>query len=147
VEVDLWQLRGPIAKATTAPGPERVALLRQACEVYTAPLADGCDYDWVEPHREKARQQATDAHVMLADNLGDADPTAAAEVLDSAIRLDPYNEDLYRKAMRAHHRLGDREGVRALLHALTVALADLDAEPEEDTIELARLLRSGTGPQ
>ena len=61
--------------------------------------------------------------------------------------MDPYNEDLYRKAMRAHHRLGDREGVRALLHAVTVALADLDAEPEEDTIELARLLRSGTGPQ
>jgi hypothetical protein len=28
-----------------------------------------------------------------------------------------------------------------------VGLADLDAEPEEDTIELARLLRSGTGPQ
>ena len=117
-------------------------MLRQACDLYTAPLADGCDYDWVEPHREKARQQATDAHLLLADTLLDGDPHAASDVLDRAIHLDPYNESLYRQAMHTRHALGDRDGIRALLNALTVALADLDVVPDEDTVELAQRLRN-----
>lgn len=44
--------------------------------------------------------------------------------------------------MHARHALGDRDGIRALLHALTVALADLDAEPDDDTRTLAARLRS-----
>jgi DNA-binding SARP family transcriptional activator len=148
VDVDLWQLRDLTARAATAPTAERIRLLRQACDLYTAPLADGCDYDWVEPHREKARQQAADAHLLLADTLLDADdPQAASDTLDRAIRLDRYNENLYRKAMHARHSLGDRDGIRALLHALTVALADLDAEPDEDTRQLAQQLRNTTRTQ
>ncbi len=49
--------------------------------------------------------------------------------------------------MHAHHRIGDREGVRALLRALTIALADLDAEPEERTVELAHRMRAVTRPR
>ena len=143
VEVDLWQLRDLTTRAATAPAPERIHLLRQACDLYAAPLADGCAYDWVEPHREKARQQATDAHVLLAEALHDAgDPQTASDVLDRAIRHDRYSEDLYRRAMHLRHDLGDPDGIRALLHALTVAMADLDAEPEEDTLQLAQGLRT-----
>jgi DNA-binding SARP family transcriptional activator len=143
VDVDLWQLRDLTARAATAPAPERIQLLRQACDLYTAPLADSCAYDWVEPHREKARQQATDAHVLLAEALQETgDPQAASGVLDRAIRHDRYNEDLYRRAMRLRHALGDPDGIRALLHALTVAMADLDAEPDEDTLQLAQRLRT-----
>jgi DNA-binding SARP family transcriptional activator len=143
VEVDLWQLRALTTQAATAPAAERIRLLRQACELYTAPLADGCAYDWVEPHREKARQQAADAHLLLAEALQDAgDPRAASDVLDRAIRHDPYNEALYRKAMQLRHALGDPDGIWALLHALTVAMADLDAEPDEDTLQLAQRLRT-----
>jgi DNA-binding SARP family transcriptional activator len=145
VEVDLWQLRDLTVRAATAPPAERIRLLRRACDLYTAPLADGCDYDWVEPHREKARQQATDAHLLLADTLLDeGDPQAASDVLDRAIHHDRYNEALYRKAMHARHTLGDPGGIRALLQALTVALADLDAEPDEDTVQLAQRLRNTT---
>jgi DNA-binding SARP family transcriptional activator len=148
VEVDLWQLRELTTRAATAPPAERIRLLRQACDLYTAPLADGCAYDWVEPHREKARQQAADAHLLLAEALHDAgDPQAASEVLDRAIHQDPYNEALYRKAMQLRHALGDPDGIRALLHALTVAMADLDAEPNEDTLQLAQRLRTSARAQ
>jgi DNA-binding SARP family transcriptional activator len=143
VQVDLWRLRDLLTRAQLASTPIRAELLREACDdLYTAPLADGCDYEWVEPHREKARQWGTEAHLLLADDLLTTDPQAASDLLDTAIGLDPYNEELYRKAMHARHATGDADGIRALLRAATKALSDLDAEPAETTIELAAQLRT-----
>jgi hypothetical protein len=78
---------------------------------------------------------------MLADDLLDNDPQAASDLLDKAIGLDRYNEALYTKAMHARHALSDAHGIRTLPRALTKALCDLDAEPQEDTITLANDLR------
>jgi DNA-binding SARP family transcriptional activator/LysM repeat protein len=142
VEVDLWQLRDLLTRAQLASSPTHAELLREACDLYTAPLADSCDYEWVEPHREKARQWGTEAHLLLADDLLATDPQAASDLLDKAIGLDRYNEELYRKAMHARHALGDADGIRALLRALAKALSDLDAEPTETTVELAAQLRT-----
>jgi two-component SAPR family response regulator len=142
VEVDLWRLHDLLTRAQLASAPARTDLLRTACEIYIAPLAAGCDYEWIEPHREKARRWGTEAHLLLADDLLEADPQTASDLLDKAIGLDRYNEELYRKAMHARHRLGDADGIRALLRALTKALADLDAEPDDATTELAAALRT-----
>jgi DNA-binding SARP family transcriptional activator len=142
VEVDLWRLRDLLVRAPLAGPPARTAMLREACDLYTAPLADGCHYDWVEPYREQARRWATEAHLLLAEDLLESDPQTASEVLDKAIGLDRYNEALYRKAMHARHALGDADGIRALLRALTKALADLDTEPAEATTALAVRLRT-----
>ncbi|MBX7267589.1 LysM peptidoglycan-binding domain-containing protein [Micromonospora sp. Llam7] len=147
VRVDLWQLRDLLSRAQIASAPARAELLRDACALYTAPLADGCDYEWVEPHREKARQWGTEAHLLLADDLIESDPQAASDLLDKAIDLDHYNEELYRKAMHTRHALHDADGIRTLLRALTKALADLDAEPAETTVELAAKLRTSLEQQ
>ena len=69
VQVDLWQLRDLLTRAQIASGPTRTEMLQTACKLCTAPLAGGCDYDWVEPHREKARQWAIQDHLLLADDL------------------------------------------------------------------------------
>lgn len=143
VAVDLWQLRDLLTRAQLASAPARAELLREACDLYTAPLAEGCDYEWVDPHREKARQWGTEAHLLLADDLLEPDPQAASDLLDKAIGLDRYNEELYRKAMHARHALRDADGIRALLRALAKALADLDTEPAEATTDLAAKLRTG----
>jgi DNA-binding SARP family transcriptional activator len=142
VEVDLWTLRDHLRSAAIATKPRRRELLTAACDLCTAPLAEGQDYEWVQPHRETVRRWGTEAHLMLADDLLDDDPQAASDLLDKAIGLDHYNEALYTKAMHARHALGDADGIRTLLRGLTKALADLDAEPQEDTIELARKLRN-----
>jgi DNA-binding SARP family transcriptional activator len=147
VSVDLWRLRDLLNRARLASAPTRTALLREACALYTAPLADGCDYEWVEPHREKTRQWGTEAHVLLADDLLESDPQAASDLLDKAIGLDRYNEELYRKAMHTRHALHDADGIHTLLRALTKALADLDAEPVETTTELATKLRANLEQQ
>jgi DNA-binding SARP family transcriptional activator len=143
VEVDLWQFQDLLARAPTASPCEREGMLREACALYTAPLAEGCDYDWVEPYRERVRQQAVDAHLLLADVLVGAQPQQAIQVLDGAIAIDRYNEELYRRAMRLRHQIGDTDGVRALHRALRLALADLDSEPNPTT---TRLLDELTAP-
>jgi DNA-binding SARP family transcriptional activator len=143
VDVDLWTLRDLLRAATIATGTRRRELLTAACDLYTAPLADGHDYEWLPPHREAVRRWATEAHLILADDLLTTDPLTASDLLDKAITLDPYNEALYTKAMHARHAIGDADGIRTLLRALTKTLADLDAEPRDDTIALAEQLRTG----
>jgi len=142
VAVDIWQLRDLLRSGGIATGERRRDQLTQACDLYTAPLADGTDYEWITPHREAVRRWGTEAHLLLAEDLLDTDPHAASNLLDKAIGLDRYNESLYRKAMHARHALHDADGIRTLLRALTKALADLDAEPEEETTALATKLRT-----
>ncbi|MEV0156294.1 transcriptional regulator [Micromonospora sp. NPDC050686] len=142
VDVDVWTLRDLLRTATIATGPRRRELLTAACDLYTAPLADGHDYEWLQPHRETVRRWGTEAHLLLADDLIDNDPQAASDLLDKAIGLDRYNEALYTRAMRARHALHDANGIRTLLHALTEALTDLDAEPQQATVALASQLRT-----
>ncbi|GAA1625848.1 hypothetical protein GCM10009679_33630 [Saccharothrix algeriensis] len=143
VDVDVWALRDLMRKAAIASGPARRELLTAACALYTAPLAEGEDYEWLAPHRETVRRWGTEAHVLLADDLlADHHSQEASDLLDKAIGLDRYNEALYVRAMHARHGLGDADGIRTLLRALTKALADLDAEPQDDTRTLAAKLRT-----
>ncbi|NUR31752.1 MAG: transcriptional regulator, partial [Catenulispora sp.] len=142
VDVDVWSLRDLMRKATLASGTARRELLTAACGLYTAPLAEGEDYEWLAPHRETVRRWGTEAHLLLAEDMLDRHPQEASDLLDKAIGLDRYNEALYVKAMHARHALGDADGIRTLLRALTKALADLDAEPQDDTRTLAAKLRT-----
>lgn len=142
VDVDLWTLRRLMRDAAVATEPRRRDLLTAACSMCTETLAEGRDYEWIQPHRETVRRWGTEAHLLLADDLLDTEPQAASDLLDKAIALDRYNEALYTKAMHARHALADPDGIRTLLRALTKALADLDAEPQEETIELAHTLVS-----
>jgi DNA-binding SARP family transcriptional activator len=144
VDVDLWRLRAghTAARGHSATDPDaRIIALRQACDAYTAALADGADYPWVESHREGARGMAIDVHTALAAALADTDPAEAARLLDTAARHDPTNEHVHRQAMHAHYRLGDPEAIRSLLRQLTLALAELDLQPSVQTADLADRLR------
>jgi DNA-binding SARP family transcriptional activator len=115
----------------------RVAALRAAVACYTGPLAEGRDYEWVEPYREAVRQQAVDAHLALVAAVADDDPAEAVTVLRAAIDHDPHNEPLYQQAMHLYARLGDVDGIRDLRRVLARRMAEVDTEPGEDTIALA----------
>jgi two-component SAPR family response regulator len=142
VEVDLWQLRDLLRAAALASGEHRRDLLAAACALHTGPLAEGYDYEWIDPYRETARRWGTEAHQLYAETLLSTDPQAAADVLDHAIRLDRHNEQLYVQAMHARHALRDADGLRVVMRALTKALADIDAEPSEETNALYQRLRA-----
>ena len=140
VDVDLWRMRAAIRDAERATDSQvRVAALRRAVDTYRGHLADGVDYEWIEPYREAVRQQALDTYLALADALAD-DPARQLSLLDEAIRHSPYTEELYQHAMRARAALGQTDAIRSLRRALTRALAEIDAEPHEDSLALANEL-------
>lgn len=138
VDVDLWRMRSALAEAANAPTTTaRIAALRAAVAEYRGPLADdGSDYEWAEPYREAVRRQALDAFAALADALSDR-PAEQITVLNDAISHNPYTETLYQAAMRAHAALGHLDAVRNLRRSLTRRLAEIDAEPADDSLRLA----------
>ncbi|MFI6163081.1 BTAD domain-containing putative transcriptional regulator [Micromonospora haikouensis] len=135
-DADLWRMRDALRRAEQATDdPDRLVALRTAVDAYGGGLAEGFDYEWIEVHREGIRRQALDAHLALA--AATADPAEALTVLDAGMRHDPYAEPLYQQAMRARAALGHLDEIRALRRTLTRRLEEIDAEPSEDTIELA----------
>ncbi|PSK63105.1 hypothetical protein B0E53_04974 [Micromonospora sp. MH33] len=136
-DIDLWRMRAAIRAADTAPStPERITALRRAVDTYRNPLAEGSEYEWLEPYREQVRQEALDAAIALIAELTDQ-PAEQLEVLDVAISQHPYAEGLYQAAMRARAQLGDLDTVHALRRTLTRRLVEIDAEPCDDTLALA----------
>ncbi|MEV4813862.1 BTAD domain-containing putative transcriptional regulator [Micromonospora avicenniae] len=134
--LDLWRMRAAIRAADTAGShTERVEALRRAVATYR-PLADGCDYEWLEPHRHAVQREALDAATALVEELADQ-PAEQAAVCETALPHHPYAEVLYQQAMRAHARLGNLDTIRALRRTLTRRLAEIDAEPSDDTLALA----------
>ncbi|MEV6370127.1 BTAD domain-containing putative transcriptional regulator [Micromonospora musae] len=134
--LDLWRMRAAIRAADTAGShTERVEALRRAVATYQ-PLADGCDYEWLEPHRHAVQREALDAVTALIEELADH-PAEQAAVCETALPHHPYAEILYQQAMRAHARLGNLDTIRALRRTLTRRLAEIDAEPSDDTLTLA----------
>lgn len=136
VSVDLWELRSIVRQIGLATGERRRELLVQARGLCAGGLAEGQPYEWIGPYREYVRGLALEVHTQLAEELAD-DPAGAAAVLDDALRLDPYNEQVHRHAMRMRHAMGDLDGVRVIMKHLTRRLAEIDAEPEDETRRLA----------
>ncbi len=149
LDIDVWVLLDALRQAAaTSEPPDRIAALQRAVAAHTGTLADGHDYDWIEQPREQLRRHGVHARLQLADLLADINPRQAADLTRAAADLDPYNEDLTRRAMRAFARVGDVAAVRARLQRLRDALDDIDEEPSAETIALAARLHreiSGAG--
>ncbi|GLH98807.1 hypothetical protein [Phytohabitans aurantiacus] len=139
LDVDLWCMRDALTAAETVTGDARIAALRQAVAAYHGPLADGTQYEWAEPYREAVRLQALDAYLALAEALREQ-PDEALAVLDAAIGHSPYAEQLYQAAMRTHADHDDGDAIAARLAELTRRLEEIDAEPTDETSELAAAL-------
>lgn len=119
---------------------ESMNLLSEAVGLYRGPFCDDCYFDWLEPFRDRHRVMAVRASAKLANlmmEFGDADQ--ALSVLDEAIKIDPVNEDLYRRAIAIEGRLGRRESVIQRFNVLEAVLQDeLDVDPSEQTAALLR---------
>jgi DNA-binding SARP family transcriptional activator len=136
IDVDLWALNTTIDQAATALDPaEHLAALHRIIALYTGPIADGHSWLWLAPHREATRRHLLDAHVALAE--GEPDPRRGLTIIQDAIRLDPYNEDLYQRAMHLHARLANPDGIRRTLRALSERLTELEIRVTPQTQQIA----------
>lgn len=142
--VDLWRFETALVAARRAElAPAVAAALAEAGDAYTGPLLDGTPYAWVEPAREDLRRRAVDALARLAELREAAgDLEGALQAVEQAISADPVAEELYRRLMRLQTGLGRLDAVQRTYRLLARRLADLDADPDQETEQLvADLLR------
>ena len=140
---DAWQFEAATELAGRASGDdaERATALAGAVALYRGQLLDGADYLWADAYREALRHHALQAYVRYAAALETDDPEAALAALERALAIDPYNETLYRRVMTLQARLGRPEAVAGTLQLLRRQLADIDEEPEPQTVTLAEGLQ------
>lgn len=136
VDVDLWYLHAAIERAVSAVDPDaHTGALHDVIRLYTGPIAAGEDWLWVLPYREATRRHVLDAYTELAD--AEADPHTALDLIQQAVSIDPYNENLYQRAMRLHATLSNPDGVHRSLRVATERLAQLDEHVSAQTRQLA----------
>lgn len=138
-ECDLWRLEAALRDANLADNDALItAALERARKECAGHLLDGAYYEWAETQRERVRRQSVDALARLAQMMQDVnDHGAAAAVLEEAVRLDPYSEQMYRSLMSVQIRLGLTDSVEQTYKELEGRLSELDVDPEESTAQLA----------
>jgi DNA-binding SARP family transcriptional activator len=147
--VDLWHLADVVERASTALDPvAHIAALNETISLYRGTIAEADSWLWLIPYREQLRRHVLDAYVALAETTDK--PHVALGHVQDAIRLDPYNEDVYRRAMLLHAKLGSLDGIRRTLRALSERLAELGVRVSPQThqvaTDLAARLNAGQRP-
>ncbi|MDQ6928523.1 MAG: hypothetical protein M3159_07660, partial [Actinomycetota bacterium] len=152
-DVDLWRLQQVLDEASTngdragndVGGDELWAeCLQRAAELYSGELLEGADWAWARVPREDLRCRAVDVLVSLsATRLVTGDIRGALDVLERAVDVDPYSEQLYRRIMRLHGKLARPDAVTATFRRLTTRLAEIDLEPTPESDNLSQELSAG----
>ena len=144
-EVDLWRFEAALARAgtqSTAAGaqsadPSWAAALQQAADAYSGELLAGMTWPWAEVPREDLRGRAVDVLVSLAaTRLVNGDIRSALDALERAVQVDPVAEQLYRRIMRLHAKMGRPDQADASFRTLVARLGEIDLEPSGETEKL-----------
>lgn len=144
VDCDLWRFDAALAIAAreSDPATRRRALLAAAELVAGEPLA-GAPYEWAEPVRENLRRRAIDVLGEVGAILGaDGDLAGAVQALDQARTVDPYCEDVYRRLMGYLADMGRDDVALRVYRELEKHVAQLGAQPDEQTEAIVLTLRS-----
>lgn len=137
-DVDLWRFQDAVAEAAGQRSNHDVEpMLARAARAYGGELLESSFYEWAEPAREELRRRALDALVRLAElRAGRGDKEGALAAVEQAIGVDPYAEALYRRAIVLLGELDRVDVARQLFRQLGARLADLDSDPEDETVRL-----------
>lgn len=111
-DVDLWRLQAAAHQSATtdAPGSWQAVI-----DAYTGDLAAGHTWPWIDPPREATRRLVLDAHTTAA--AAQTDPHERLRLLQAAIRIDPYNQQLHQLSADELNALGDSAAAADLLDA------------------------------
>jgi DNA-binding SARP family transcriptional activator len=117
ISVDWWQLQALLQRGD----------LVGAVALYEGPIAEGYQWDWLPEQRQAIRRTVADAYALLAASA--ESPHDALNLALAGIDVDPYAQDCYEAAIRAHLQAGNYNGAqivfRDLRQRLTRSKADL----------------------
>ncbi|MVU77115.1 hypothetical protein GPX89_07620 [Nocardia sp. ET3-3] len=106
----------------------------------SGPLAADLDVEFLDPIRESVRRDAIASVGILIRSHTGKDPSAALRLLESAIDIDPHNENFYRDMLRLYFELGEHYVIGNTVNLLTSRLAQIGEKPSKTIRALARQL-------
>jgi DNA-binding SARP family transcriptional activator/LysM repeat protein len=144
IDCDLWRFDAAMALAARESDPAaRRQALRAAAELVAGEPLAGASYEWAEPVRETLRRRAIDVLGELGAVLGaEGDLAGAVQALDRARTVDPYCEDVYRRLMGYLADMGRDDVALRVYRELEKHVAQLGAQPDEQTDAIVVALRS-----
>ncbi|MEU1238531.1 hypothetical protein ABZ399_30635 [Micromonospora aurantiaca] len=110
-DVDLWRLQAAAHHSATTDAP---GSWKPVIDAYTGDLAAGHIWPWIDPPREATRRLVLDAYTNAA--AAQTDPHERLRLLQAAIRIDPYNQQLHQLTADQLNALGDSAAAADLLH-------------------------------
>jgi DNA-binding SARP family transcriptional activator len=142
--VDAWELAALLDEAKEA---ETSGALSHALELLLAatrlwrgePYEDVAFAEWAAPSREWLHARCVAAGVRAGELLlGGGRPDEALELIERVLRAEPWSEAAYRVQVSAHLAAGNRAAALRALDACRAMLAELGAEPDDETEMLSR---------
>lgn len=129
---------------TTPKKPEEdssgyVERLEHALSLYQGPFMDGFQGEWIE----ELRRSLEDKYLRMSSELAHeyqarSEYKKAIPILEKAIRLDPYQDDLYCDLIETHIALGDRLSALRVYQQYNISIViEMGAEPP---IRLTKML-------
>lgn len=137
VTVDLWHFHHAVRDAATAVATDATTW-KAVIDAYPGDLAARRTWPWLDPIREATRRHVIDAHAALAS--ASLDVREALAWLQAGIRIDPYNADLYTRAVTALIALGDHDAADHLREGYTRRLAAAGILPNDTADGTAALM-------
>jgi two-component SAPR family response regulator len=135
ITCDLWDFRDCLEQAQRTDEPTHARdLLHRALELSKGDLFAGGDYPWAMSAASSLMRQTHDAAlrlVQLESEAGRSD--IAISVLERAISMEPYAEDLYRSLMELRLSIGTTVSTAAVYDELSVRLSEIGATPAAST--------------
>ena len=118
-----------------------------AVECYTGELFEGCDEDWLIPHRERLRAAYLQLLAALIDRYrGERRFPEAIAYVRRVLRVDPFREDAVRLLMSLHYESGDRSSALSEFQAFRQRLqVEIGADPMRETQSLHDAIRRHAG--
>jgi DNA-binding SARP family transcriptional activator len=137
-DAGVWRLDALTKKNESMSSAGRVEALTEAVALYRGEVAHMIEHanklteqyeNWLREFREHYRRRLLDAHQVLADLLRVPEPELALDVLDRAIRMEPWNQRLHETLIGIHLDLGQRYAAEHRFRELSGLLASLGAQP------------------
>jgi LuxR family transcriptional regulator, maltose regulon positive regulatory protein len=144
--IDVDEFDSALAKARATSDDEVAArFYDQAINLYHGEYLQNLYYDWLFPERRRLTQSYLNTLRALADfHYAHSRFTRAQELIERALRVDKFQEDLHTQAMRVYAALGDRSGLINQYQEMKSLLAkDLGMDPLPATELLYKKLLDG----